>query len=206
LVYALPGEALARLLTSVRARLVAIPAALVLAILCAGLSRTAALEPPYVYGVFAAYLTRWDRGLDRRAKGGVVLVGALATLAVSLLAWALLEDFQRPSATRAETIAATSSPTAPSPSGLAHCAEGGAGTARFRPSIPDRPRRQRRGGCPSSSPRHPRAAAPRWPTLPTPPPEPTTRRGQPTSTANGTGDTTGYTWDLAGRLTTMGAP
>jgi hypothetical protein len=65
----------------------AYPAALVIALFCALLSRAAHFQPGYVYGIVAAYAVAEQRRVHDRDDGRGVAAGAVAVLAVSLGAW-----------------------------------------------------------------------------------------------------------------------
>jgi hypothetical protein len=65
-------------------------AAVVIAIVCVGLTRLMDFEPGIVYGFVASSVFLGTVVLDRRQSATLVIVPALALLAASLLAWALI--------------------------------------------------------------------------------------------------------------------
>lgn len=92
--YCLPGELLHRRTSLRRSVLRTLPVALVIAGVCAVASRVLDFQPGYVYGLIAGYApiarVLGSSPAERRwHEGRAVLVGALVTLAVSLLAWVL---------------------------------------------------------------------------------------------------------------------
>jgi hypothetical protein len=82
-----PGELYFRRLGYAAASLRTIPLALIVAGLLALLSRLAHFDPPYVYGLIAAYLGAERTMSSLRDQGRSALTGVVSLLAVSVIAW-----------------------------------------------------------------------------------------------------------------------
>jgi hypothetical protein len=89
LVYARTADLVSARLARAGSTLKVLPICLVFATSCAILSRTLSFLPAYVYGLVASYVA--TRKLTRAQEGRGVLVAAICTLAVALLAWVGLE-------------------------------------------------------------------------------------------------------------------
>ena len=87
LFFEFPIEVYYTRVTGLQSRIRVLPLALVVAGACALLSREAHFLPGYVYGLFAGYGAVRGRVLVGAEEGRGVLLGALSTLGVSLLAW-----------------------------------------------------------------------------------------------------------------------
>ncbi|SEH03262.1 hypothetical protein SAMN05444920_13466 [Nonomuraea solani] len=84
--YELPVEIWRRRHAQPTGTLKAVPAAIVVALVCAALSRWQSFQPAYVYGVFAVFLATGRKDLDTRPAGRAVFSGCLTLLGVSLAA------------------------------------------------------------------------------------------------------------------------
>lgn len=93
LAYEVPGQQLRFWLTEERAVLRTLPLALLIALVCAAVSRVADFQPGYVYGLIAGYPAMAaavaERAEGRRTEAKGVLAGVGVTLMVSLIAWLL---------------------------------------------------------------------------------------------------------------------
>ncbi|MFC5823812.1 FGLLP motif-containing membrane protein [Nonomuraea insulae] len=92
LTYTLVNEALMRWSTKRAGRFRVLPGALVLATACALISRWLGLYPGYVYGLITVFVCLRRNGEpaergDDKDRGRAVLVAAVATLALSFMAW-----------------------------------------------------------------------------------------------------------------------
>jgi hypothetical protein len=67
--------------------LTAIPTGLLIALVCVVISRVAAFQPGYLYGVICG--VSFATALDKRELGHTVTLASLSTVAVAILAWHL---------------------------------------------------------------------------------------------------------------------
>lgn len=87
--YGLPAELYTRGRTRVRGFLEVLPPALLVVVLCAGVSLLLGLEPPYLYGLFAGFVALRPRPLSTRDEGGAILLGAVCLLGCAVAAFVL---------------------------------------------------------------------------------------------------------------------
>ncbi|MFC7597480.1 FGLLP motif-containing membrane protein [Terrabacter sp. GCM10028922] len=87
LAFEVPAERYARRGGRVPARLRVLPAALVIALVCAVASFLGQFQPGYVYGLIAGYAVLTTSRMDRATSARAVLVGSAALAVVSLTAW-----------------------------------------------------------------------------------------------------------------------
>jgi hypothetical protein len=93
--YEVPGQRLRLSITRQRAVLRTLPLALLIAMICAAVSRIADFQPGYVYGLIAGYPAIAiaagvpERDARQRDDAKAVVVGVVVTLTVSLIAWLL---------------------------------------------------------------------------------------------------------------------
>jgi hypothetical protein len=85
--YCLPGELLSRRWSRVQGYLQLLPSAMLVAVVCAGLSWLLELDPPYVYGLFAGFVTMPKRRLTDPEEGRAVLSGAVSLVVIGAAAW-----------------------------------------------------------------------------------------------------------------------
>lgn len=87
--YGWPAELYARGRTRVPGLLEVLPPALLVAVVCAALSTLLALDPPYLYGLFAGFVTVRPRVLSTRDEGRAILLGALCLVVCAAAAFAI---------------------------------------------------------------------------------------------------------------------
>jgi len=92
LAFEIPGLVLRRRRTGDLGRLRALPWALVIAAIFVAISRVAALQPGYLYGIVLGIA--FMRQADEREEGAEEAAGAMWTLAVAVGAWLLLGWFR----------------------------------------------------------------------------------------------------------------
>jgi hypothetical protein len=87
--YGLPAEWYERGKSRIPGLLEVLAPALVVAVLCAGLSTLLQLSPPYLYGLFIGFMTKRKRHLSRPDEGRAILAGTVCLLACAVGAWLL---------------------------------------------------------------------------------------------------------------------
>jgi hypothetical protein len=85
--YGMPKEWFTRNRTGAYGFVSILPMALVVAVLCSGLSLLLGLKPPYLYGLFAGFVAMRERRQSPAGEGFGVLLGVLCLMSIGILAW-----------------------------------------------------------------------------------------------------------------------